>query len=286
MRLQELCAVFVALAITAVLSSPATADESSQTLMLQGEPRSDAQSGTQSDTRNSAQRSSNRPAPPRRPSPPPHRLPPNRVRPGGGLDGVNQACHSNGIPLTALLPTANPVYTAIAHPTFLFYLPDTPAAVDFAEFILLSADEKQQIYTTQFVPSQSGIVRLSLPNETRYALNRGEAYRWYLNLHCGDIGESVEAVISVNGWVQRSAQATDLSQNRNESLRPDESIPELWYDEIARVAIALSKERNAIFTQQRTAYDDWESWLTAIGLEDIIDAPIIEAPIEELEEGT
>ncbi|MEL6351097.1 MAG: DUF928 domain-containing protein [Cyanobacteria bacterium J06627_28] len=192
---------------------------------------------------------------------PPRRLPPNRVQPGGGLDEAVQACEYGNAPLTALVPLSNPVYTASAYPTFLFHFPDEPEAIAYAEFILLSADEKEQIYTTRFTPTQSGIIHLSIPTEAAYSLDVGGSYHWYLNLHC----QTTVGIPSVNGWVQRIAAPEESS-----TMLTDTDLPEIWYDAIARTAAALATD-NTPDPQVRAS---WQNWLSAVGLDHIADLPL------------
>ncbi|NJM99472.1 MAG: DUF928 domain-containing protein [Phormidesmis sp. RL_2_1] len=207
---------------------------------------------------------------------PPRRLPPNRVQPGGGLDASVQACDRANAPLTALVPVNNPVYTASAYPTFLFHFPDQPEAVRYAEFILLSADEKEQIYGVQFVPIRPGIISISIPTEATYALEDGQAYHWYLNVYCqsntgannGRFDErNATSIPSVNGWVQRATLANERSQNELN----DPNLPEIWYDAIAQTAEILAG--GATGQPQTLAQQRWETWLEAIGLAEIIDVP-------------
>ncbi|MEL6158600.1 MAG: DUF928 domain-containing protein [Cyanobacteria bacterium J06627_32] len=216
---------------------------------------------------------------------PPRRLPPNRVQPGGGLDEAVQACDRTSSPLTALVPVSNPVYTASAHPTFLFHLPDSPEAVDYAEFILLSADEKEQIYATRFSFARAGIAYISVPAEARYALEPGQAYHWYLNLHC----QTTEAVPSVNGWVQRVEDTLPIAHSSpaQPSVADPEGalLPERWYDAIAQTAAVLSTNASAgNLASSSEAEADWQSWLSAVGLEHLIDVPIVGAVTKQPED--
>lgn len=232
---------------------------------------------------------------------PPRRLPPNQVQPGGGLDAAVQACMSQTEALTALVPVENPVYTASAHPTFLFYLPDTPESIQYAEFILLSADEKEQIYATQFVPDAAGIVSVSLP-EAGAGLALDQPYHWYLNVHC----QTVASVPSVNGWVQRVAGADVTAQRSGEmtarpnslsstsnavvdtaiemDLEGDVVLPELWYDAIAQTAASIrSMQANGDMQGANSALQaQWSAWLTAAGLDDVIGRPIV-GPVNSTE---
>ncbi|MEL6553177.1 MAG: DUF928 domain-containing protein [Cyanobacteria bacterium J06621_11] len=211
---------------------------------------------------------------------PPRRLPPNRVQPGGGLDVAARACTTEGPALTALVPVENPVFTAQDHPTFLFYFPDAPETVAYAEFILLSADEKEEIYSTQFSPMASGISSISLPAEASKALAVGEAYHWYLNLHC----ETTAGIPSVNGWVQRIAadELGAISGNVPGAVSTDSQLPDVWYDAIAQIAqIMTAHQQNTdavdepALVELAPAEKEWAQLLTAAGLSDLIGVPVV-----------
>lgn len=196
-----------------------------------------------------------------RPAPPRRQLPPNRVQPGGGLDIAAYSCTPGGAPLTALVPVENPVFTARDRPTFLFHLPDAPEAVDHAEFILLSADEKEEIHSVQFSPTASGIVSISLPAESEKVLEPGEAYHWYLNLHC----QTAVGIPSVNGWVQRVA-SEDVAE-----LSVGSELPSVWYDEVAQTAASLRQLPSA----GDSVLAQWSSLLMAAELDELIDISVL-----------
>ncbi len=221
--------------------------------------------------------SSRRPAPPRR-------LPPNQIQPGGGLDAAAQACDPANSPLTALVPKANPVYTTKAHPTFLFHISDDPDQLTRAEFMLLSSDEKREIYAVEFIPESAGVVSVSLPASTGSGLAVDEAYHWYLNVYC----QNSDTVIGVNGWVERvsplsrieaiSTGAALTGTALTESGLPTTGLPTIWYDEMARHAAILStgETDNADLNVQRNlAQRRWTQWLEAIGIGDIASRPVV-----------
>lgn len=214
------------------------------------------------------QPSTNRQARRRRPRPP-RRLPPNRVQPGGGLDVAAQSCDPSRQPLTALVPMANPVFTASAHPTFLFHLTDEPEQVERIEFMLLSADEKEQVYATQFEPTQAGITSISLPADPDYALEPEQAYHWYLNLYC----KSGSAVLAVDGWVQR------LGEGQSAAGTDESGLPVVWYDAIAQLAaeLASGESPGLAIASQAARRQEWELLLSTIGLESVATAPIVGA---------
>ena len=247
--------IFAVMVLATLASAASAAPSPSES--LPSESFSSASEHKQSRPR----RSRRRPAVPNRP-------PPNRVQPGGGLDASVQACSPESRPLTAIVPVENPVFTAVAHPTFLFYFPDDPAAVNYAEFILLSADEKEEIYTTRFTPTAPGIASVSLPATAEKALEAGQSYHWYLNVHC----HTTSGVPSVNGWVQRVADGEQIVQS------PDSQMPRLWYDQVARTAALLTGSQSVISATAAAGSDpqrQWNALLSAAGLGDLIEIPVV-----------
>lgn len=167
--------------------------------------------------------------------------------------------------------------------------------------MVLSADEKEQVYAAQFMPTRPGIVSVSLPPEAAHALEFDQAYHWYLSVHCqGDPNALTANVLTVDGWVQRIspmsdivseqtvlAPTTELATNptlAEPSLQPaDLSLPTLWYDAIADVANALALnpqpdvQLNPQLDAQLTAQKQvqWTHWLTVIGLGAIAEQPVV-----------
>lgn len=198
-----------------------------------------------------------------RPEPPP-RLPPNRTRPGGGLDPAKQACKANDQALTALVPEENPVLSASPYPTFLFYIPDAPEDITSIEFSLFTSDEKQRIFSTRFVPEQiPGVVAVSIPARPEYALKSDKLYRWYFKVNCsGDTSDSRD-LLTVDGWInQVNATAEHESQINAVS-------PEVWYDSLALVASHLQASPD-----HPTWRSHWTTLLESVGLEDLATANV------------
>lgn len=204
---------------------------------------------------------------PQKPPAPPRRIPPNKVQPGGGLDSTRPTCGSENGSLTALIPVASPVLTVDSHPTFLVYIPDAAAAIDYGEFSLLSADEKTRIYQTRLSLEQTpGIVSISLPESAAYALETNRLYHWYFKLHCQQSADS-PVYLDVNGWIQK----VDATPARK--MQIENAAPTIWYDAIAEVAneLKLAPEDSALKQQ-------WFDLLQSVNLENLTPAPILEIP--------
>lgn len=167
--------------------------------------------------------------------PPPKRIPPNKVKPGGGLDSSLSACSKQQKSLIALVPVDNPVVSTQSYPSFLFYIPDTASAISHSEFSLFTANEKTQVYSTTVDLSQTpAIIKIDLPNSTEYALETEELYHWYFKVYCKK--SSSQAYVDVDGWIKR-IDSTSLTEQQIQAASPD-----VWYDSIALVTERLIAE--------------------------------------------
>ncbi|HHP7230686.1 MAG TPA: DUF928 domain-containing protein [Xenococcaceae cyanobacterium] len=200
-----------------------------------------------------------------RPAPPP-RIPPNRVKPGGGLDFGQQACRNDTESLVALVPVDNPVLTTQAYPSFLFYIPDTATAISHGEFSILTADEKTRIYATTVTISQTpGIIKIDVPTSQQNALKEAELYHWYFRIHCQSSGSNSPGFLDVDGWIQR----VPLTPDRQ--LQIETASPAIWYD-----AIALAADNLINSPQSLTVRDRWQKLLQHINLEQLGEVLVVE----------
>ena len=214
-----------------------------------------------SQTVNRSYLSAKRPAPPRR-------IPPNKVKPGGGLDLGPQACSSESKSLIALIPIENPVLTTKSYPSFLFYLPDKPSAISYGEFSLFTADEKTRVYSANVtLESTPGIIKIDLPTSSQYALKANKPYHWYFKIHCKHEADKSElnspTLLDVDGWIKR----VTLTPNRASKI--EAASPDIWYD-----AIALAAENLIATPQDSTTRDRWLKLLQHINREQLSNATI------------
>lgn len=201
----------------------------------------------------------------KRPAPPP-RIPPNKVKPGGGLDFSREACSKNTESLTALVPVNNPVLTTQPYPSFLFYIPDTATSISHGEFSLLTANEKKRIYATTVTFEQTpGIIKIEIPPSTEYALEEEQYYHWYLRVYCHS--SASEAFLDVDGWIHRVA----LTPTRK--LQIEAASPDIWYDAIAQTADQLITSPQNLVTRDR-----WLKLLQHINLEHLADDSVVDIP--------
>lgn len=178
---------------------------------------------------------------------PPRRIPPNKVKPGGGLDLSYQSCKSEKLSLTALVPIDNPVLTTQSYPSFLFYVPDRGVEIDYGEFSLFTASEKTRVFSTRVdLTNAPGIIKIDLPHAPEYALEVEQSYHWYFKVSCQTEADA-PIFLDVNGWIER-IPATSTTEQHLSSASPD-----IWYDAIAITA------RNLLATPQDPTVRDRKS---------------------------
>jgi hypothetical protein len=167
----------------------------------------------------------------------------------------------------AILPEQNPVYTMLAQPTVLVYVPYGATEVQSAEFsVLVGIDETQALYRTRLdLPDAPGVVRITLPSEVAIAPN--EFYHWYFKINCAG-NTTRRADLTVDGWFQRLPATPERQQQITSGT------PEIWYDAIAQIAQQLQQTPadNRLKTQ-------WAALLQSVGAERAIASPILEAEI-------
>ena len=204
---------------------------------------------------------------------PPQRIPPNRVKPGGGLDANRQSCTQNGKSLTALIPVKNPVLTSQAYPSFLFYIPDPAGAISHAELAIFTADEKSRIYSTKIVLPKNttpGIIKITVPASLQYALQTNTYYHWYFRVYCENSFNELSS-LNIDGWIERVATV-------NSKLQLESTSNDIWYDAIAEAADDVM-----ITPESLTVRDRWLQMLQHINLEHLVNSPIFD--IEQQLEG-
>lgn len=194
---------------------------------------------------------------------PPKRIPPNKVKPGGGLNLSHQACSEDNSSLTALVPIENPVLTTQSNPSFLFYIPDESAAIDYGEFSLFTTEEKTRIYSAKVdLKNTPGIVKIDLPSSPEYALETEQPYHWYFKVYCHNKSDS-PVVLDVDGWIER----VPLTSNR--AMQIETASTEVWYD-----AIAITAQDLITTPDDAEARDRWVKLLEFIDRSHLADRKI------------
>lgn len=200
-------------------------------------------------------------------------LPGRRI--GGGTRG--EECIAGETPLIALMPENNLGVTTAAHPSLLFYLPQS-TAVREVEFVLLDTHD-QLIYDTTFqVKGDSGIISLSLSNdETLPLLAKDENYHWYFSIICDPANRAQD--IAVDGWIRRVELATTLT-NQLDNAAPLERArflykeSELWHEGLTILAGLRRAQPN-----EPTVAAQWTQLLQSVGLASIAQESLIDLPL-------
>lgn len=217
----------------------------------------------------SATRDNKKPTATKRPAPP-RRIPPNKVKPGGGLDFSYRACEDRESSLTALVPIDNPVLTTQPYPSFLFYVPDRGEAIEYGEFSLFVASEKTRVYSTKIaIENTPGIIKIDLPHVPQHALEPEQPYHWYFKVYCQTQADA-PIFLDVDGWVERVAiTATTEAQI-------DSATPDIWYDAIAKTAQGL-----LVNPQDPNLKARWLRLLQFIEQEYLVDTSIKSVSVED-----
>ncbi|ACK71460.1 protein of unknown function DUF928 [Gloeothece citriformis PCC 7424] len=128
-------------------------------------------------------------------------------------------CPKTTKPLTALMANNRNDYTRSDYPSLWFYIPYDNTEITQLEFVLLDEMERRTIYRTGIkLNDRSGIIQITIPSNSKYALQPNKTYRWYLMLDCKN-SPNEEPALVVNGWIGR---LPDESQSVNSA----------WYDTI------------------------------------------------------
>lgn len=205
--------------------------------------------------------------PPPAPTTPP---PPGQRKPGGSLSGDRPSCLSAEPPLTALVPENAHGTTTLSSPTFWFYVPYRPDEIREGRFSLMSADESQRYYQTKFaLPQSSGWMSLQLPQQDNL-LVPNQPYHWYFSLYCTG-NETTRPDVVVHGWITRLPHAENsislTGNHESKGFDPTELSTLIWYD----TAHQLASSRQL----SNQASGEWEQLLQSVGLESLVQIPII-----------
>jgi hypothetical protein len=220
--------------------------------------------------------------------------PSGRRRGGAGRNG----CPISSKPLTAIVPGEETsdkgsksvsflAQTVTEQPTFWVYLPNSNAKQRSGEFVLQNEVGKNIYRTSLTLPKQAGTIGLRLPKDPKYSLQTNKNYHWYFKVFCdaeGTVAQNSqkEKYIYVDASIERVALDARLD-NQSQKIASRNYITyannNLWYDAIAHLAkLRLAKP------QEQTYRQDWAKLLTASGLSDLVEEPIVkiyQLPLEK-----
>lgn len=170
--------------------------------------------------------------------------PPDTGTPSGnptpGTSRPEASCPDLPKPLTLAAIVANngKDFTLSAYPTLWFYVPYRAEQISRIEFLLLSGNERETIYSTTIQPAkQPGVIKIAIPNNAKYALKPNQTYRWRLNLDCQP-DRTVEPDLLIDGWIRRVSSTPQLQAQLKKSSEAARIYQEnqIWYDAIDELA--------------------------------------------------
>lgn len=205
-------------------------------------------------------------------------IPPDRGLPGrreGG--GTRGGCLLNQPSLTALMPKTNFGYTVQAHPTFLWFIPQSSATT--AEFVLWGENDTEIYRTMVQLPSEPGILRLSLPTDGSIpALEIGKDYRWSFAVVCDSEDRSGDLI--TEGWVQRKSLDPQLESQLAQATPLDRSTlyaqAGIWYEAISTLADLRQVQPGSLTVANR-----WRTLLSSVELGNLANQPMLNQPVPE-----
>ncbi|MEM8806782.1 MAG: DUF928 domain-containing protein [Cyanobacteria bacterium P01_G01_bin.38] len=167
----------------------------------------------------------------------------------------------------ALLPQSNYGKTLEAHPTVMFYMPESNA--DGAIFTLKD-EEKTLLYFAEIsLDGSEGVVSFTLPDDAP-VLEVGQRYQWFVVFQCE--GQLYPDSYYIDGWIQRTIEA-DLQQDfvNGSALSKAAALglSGIWYDSLATLATLRLDQ-----PQSSELLEHWYELLEEVGLESLAEAPI------------
>ena len=201
---------------------------------------------------------------------------PSGRRKGGATQGI---CPPVTKPLTALVPINKadsaaaeiPIgVTAIAHPTFWFYVPYAAKSRRLAEFVLIDENEEDVFSTPFTLTAAPGIIGVPVPEKIP-PLQVGKQYRWVFSVICDPSNRSGD--VTVNGWIQRVALSVSVQNQLQQTTLPSQRFAiyaqnGVWYD--ALTTLANLRVTNA----SDRVIQNWLSILDSAGLNELRAEPI------------
>ena len=150
--------------------------------------------------------------------------------PGGSRPQKN--CPQTKLPLRALVANNGQDFTVSEYPDLLFNVPFTGNQIRNIEFALKDPAEMKTVYRTAIkLTGKPGIVKVSIPQQSKYALKANKDYRWNLILYC--VGNKTdEPDQNLMGWIRRVPMTSQLKSQKYQSYIQNN----IWYDGINLLA--------------------------------------------------
>lgn len=188
--------------------------------------------------------------------------------------GTRGNCLVDSREFVALVPNTAVTQTASLNPQLYFHVPQTERSQTI-EFVLRDRQDRLIYETFIETEGRSGIMSIEIPlaavNQAKLA-NSGTNYHWYLSNICNPEKRSQDIVLQ--GWIER-VELSKKTQEKLEKLSPTEQAnfyqqQGIWHDALDITAISLkTKPENSSQTK-------WSEILKAIGLNELVDKPLID----------
>ena len=159
--------------------------------------------------------------------------------------------------------------TVSDYPSFWFYIPYTSDEIDRLEFALEDTQAKRTIYQTPIQLSETGIVEVTLPQQSQYAIERNKNYTWYLKGYCN----SEDVDIALSGWIRRISLDSQLQKQLETSGSQKYQVylqNTILYDAIT--ALAKQYQTKPENLQIKNA---WSDLLDMLGLKQLANEPLL-----------
>jgi len=189
-----------------------------------------------------------------------------------GTNTTRSSCEGNSSArLTALVPFSHVGETISGHPTFTWFVPDSPPGS--LQFLLFTRTG-QLLYRTE-MQSQPGIMSLALPSNLPQ-LSIGQSYKWQVVLVCDpdDPPGNVVAAAEIQVVGPAASLQTQLAAAQTPQQRIDLYAESgLWYDALAEARKASETSQNqaavielldALASSEAEPLKDWSDRLKQI----------------------
>ena len=156
------------------------------------------------------------------------------------------------------------------YPSFWLYIPQAPGFASQGEFILQDARDRD-IYRALFdLPSDSGILKIELPQQAQNSLEIGRKYHWYVKLFCNN---NQTEYIFVDAWIRRVVLTPEIVRQLNSNTEQHQVYidNDIMHDAIDRLAQMRKNNPHNIREQ-----NSWNQLLSNLGLSDLMDKNILE----------
>ncbi|MEM1393632.1 MAG: DUF928 domain-containing protein [Cyanobacteria bacterium P01_H01_bin.150] len=150
--------------------------------------------------------------------------------PGGSRPQKN--CPQTKLPLRALVANNGKDFTVSEYPNLLFNIPFAGNQINNIEFALKDPAEMKTVYRTAIkLTGKPGVVKVSIPQQKKYALKTNKDYRWNLILYCAG-NKTDEPDQNLMGWIRRVPMTPQIKSQKYQNYIQNN----IWYDGISLLA--------------------------------------------------